>query len=99
MPLVTLPPPIAADVQPLYGPHQTPHAQGGEGRYVEYGLERLIQDWRDRSESIDALFAGEFDSGDPLEYIPVPPKRTRFIRTKYSWQGKGRPMPYTYGLD
>jgi len=28
-------------------------------------------------------------------YVSVPPKSTRYVKTKYIYKGKGKPLPYT----
>lgn len=33
-----------------------------------------------------------------LDYISIPPKHVKYVKTKYIYRGKGKPLPYTRNI-
>ena len=87
-----------AENLPLWGSEDTPNAQGAEGQCVQEQLELVLRHWNERTEVVPGeIVVTEFDA--ELTYEPIPPKKTIHVRTRYTFRGKGKPLPHEYGPD
>lgn len=71
-------------------------ASGGNG--VEASQMSVLADevWFHWSQRIEILIpALEVLNSD--SYIPVPPNRVSYVKTRYTYKGKGKPMPFDLG--
>lgn len=84
----------AVEIQPLFGPDETPAAEGIEGQKVQAQVVEVLRHWWDRSE----FYAiAEVAEDDALDYSIVPLDAAGSVKVKYRYAGQLRPLPY--GLD
>ncbi len=65
--------------------------EGLEGKQLHHRAEEAV---RQRYERAEILAADLVDEEDIDSYSSVPPKRRFFVRTRFVFRGKGKPLPF-----
>ncbi|MFO0838022.1 MAG: hypothetical protein U1D55_05800 [Phycisphaerae bacterium] len=63
-------------------------AQGETGRKLRARAEEAFEHWTRRTEILVRA-----DDADEFSYVSVPPNRTFWVKTRYVFRGKGKPLP------
>ena len=85
--------PESAEIRPLWGPGETPEAQGVEGQLLQKELGRVWLHWADRTLTAN----GAQEAGDDRGYQPIALPTVATIQVRY---GTPEPLkPRRYVLD
>lgn len=71
--------------------------QGDEGLQVWRNVTRILEDLADRTEIAGYGTSASEPEFDP--YVPIRPKRSFYVNTRYVYAGRGKPRPFVWGDD
>ena len=83
--------PSSAFVCRIVDTESSQQPQGSEGRQLHRKADEAIRQWFEQRAEV--LIAEPDDEG-VVSYVSVPPNRTFFVRTRYTYAGKGKPLPF-----
>ena len=76
---------------------------GLEERQLHRKADEALEHWVARAEILigtaDLFIEGSGDEDDSFPYVPIPPNRTFYVKTKYVFVGKGTPLPFDWDDD
>lgn len=79
-----------------FGSEFRPEPQGEAGKGLVRNAQEVCRQWIERAEILNASIGLVITGADSatLPYYSVPQTRTFYVKTRYVFLGKGKPMPF-----